>query len=65
MSGGGTKAGGSDYMLQFLLPRIVTENIMCHGFAPEATPRYRNEFLVRESGTTVVEQRAESAHRAR
>jgi RHH-type proline utilization regulon transcriptional repressor/proline dehydrogenase/delta 1-pyrroline-5-carboxylate dehydrogenase len=47
MSGGGTKAGGSDYLLQFLLPRIVTENIMRHGFAPEETPRYRAEFLVR------------------
>ena len=35
MSGGGTKAGGADYLLQFLLPRVVTENIMRHGFAPE------------------------------
>ncbi len=65
MSGGGTKAGGSDYLLQFLLPRIVTENIMRHGFAPEATPRYRDEFLVRQPGTTVVEKRAESANRDR
>ena len=56
MSGGGTKAGGSDYLLQFLLPRVVTENIMRHGFAPEATPRYRDEFLVRQPGTTVVEK---------
>ena len=45
MSGGGTKAGGSDYLLQFLLPRVVTENIMRHGFAPETTPKYREEFL--------------------
>jgi RHH-type proline utilization regulon transcriptional repressor/proline dehydrogenase/delta 1-pyrroline-5-carboxylate dehydrogenase len=44
MSGGGTKAGGTDYLLQFLLPRVVTENIMRHGFAPETTPQYRNEF---------------------
>lgn len=44
MSGGGTKAGGSDYLLQFLLPRVVTENIMRHGFAPETTPMYRAEF---------------------
>ena len=28
MSGGGTKAGGGDYLLQFLVPRVVTENIM-------------------------------------
>ena len=55
MSGGGTKAGGGDYLLQFLIPRIVTENIMRHGFAPEETPRYRDEFLVRRPGTTEVE----------
>jgi RHH-type transcriptional regulator, proline utilization regulon repressor / proline dehydrogenase / delta 1-pyrroline-5-carboxylate dehydrogenase len=45
MSGGGTKAGGSDYLLNFVVPRVVTENIMRHGFAPEATPEYRREFL--------------------
>src|SRR5213592_3718734 len=45
MSGGGTKAGGADYLLQFLLPRVVTENIVRHGFAPEKTPEYRGEFL--------------------
>jgi len=47
MSGGGTKAGGEDYLLQFVLPRVVTENIMRHGFAPEETPQYRDEFRVR------------------
>jgi RHH-type proline utilization regulon transcriptional repressor/proline dehydrogenase/delta 1-pyrroline-5-carboxylate dehydrogenase len=47
MSGGGTKAGGEDYLLHFLLPRVVTENIMRHGFAPEETPQYRDEFLCR------------------
>src|SRR5438034_1693431 len=45
MSGGGTKAGGEDYLLHFLLPRVVTENITRHGFAPEQTPEYRDEFL--------------------
>ncbi len=45
MSGGGTKAGGADYLLQFLVPRVVTENITRHGFAPEQTPEYRDEFL--------------------
>src|SRR5881409_3449340 len=45
MSGGGTKAGGKDYLLQFLLPRVVTENITRHGFAPEETQQYRDEFL--------------------
>ena len=45
MSGSGTKAGGEDYLLNFLVPRVVTENIMRHGFAPEETPLYRDEFL--------------------
>ena len=45
MSGAGTKAGGKDYLLNFVLPRIVTENIMRHGFAPEETPLQRDEFL--------------------
>jgi RHH-type proline utilization regulon transcriptional repressor/proline dehydrogenase/delta 1-pyrroline-5-carboxylate dehydrogenase len=47
MSGGGTKAGGADYLLQFLVPRVVTENVTRHGFAPEETPLYRDEFRVR------------------
>ena len=46
MSGGGTKAGGEDYLLQFVVPRVVTENITRHGFAPEETPLYRDEFRV-------------------
>jgi RHH-type proline utilization regulon transcriptional repressor/proline dehydrogenase/delta 1-pyrroline-5-carboxylate dehydrogenase len=45
MSGGGSKAGGADYLLHFLLPRVVTENVTRHGFAPEETSRYRDEFL--------------------
>jgi RHH-type transcriptional regulator, proline utilization regulon repressor / proline dehydrogenase / delta 1-pyrroline-5-carboxylate dehydrogenase len=44
MSGGGTKAGGGDYLLQFLVPRVVTENIMRHGFAPDTTPEFRPAF---------------------
>jgi RHH-type proline utilization regulon transcriptional repressor/proline dehydrogenase/delta 1-pyrroline-5-carboxylate dehydrogenase len=35
MSGGGTKAGGPDYLQNFLLPRVVTENTVRRGFAPE------------------------------
>lgn len=34
MSGSGSKAGGVDYLLQFLLPRTITENTMRRGFAP-------------------------------
>src|SRR5438093_913042 len=45
MSGGGTKAGGEDYLLHFLLPRVVTENISRHGLAPEKAPEHRDEFL--------------------
>ena len=44
MSGAGTKAGSGDYLLQFLVPRVVTENIMRHGFAPDTTPQFRSEF---------------------
>lgn len=44
MSGGGTKAGGADYLLQFVVPRVVTENIMRHGFAPDTTPEFREAF---------------------
>lgn len=35
MSGIGSKAGGPDYLLQFLEPRTVTENTVRRGFAPE------------------------------
>jgi RHH-type proline utilization regulon transcriptional repressor/proline dehydrogenase/delta 1-pyrroline-5-carboxylate dehydrogenase len=34
MSGIGSKAGGPDYLLQFLEPRVVTENTLRRGFAP-------------------------------
>jgi RHH-type proline utilization regulon transcriptional repressor/proline dehydrogenase/delta 1-pyrroline-5-carboxylate dehydrogenase len=34
MSGVGTKAGGPDYLLHFMDPRVVTENTMRRGFAP-------------------------------
>ncbi len=34
MSGVGSKAGGHDYLLQFVEPRAVTENTMRRGFAP-------------------------------
>jgi RHH-type transcriptional regulator, proline utilization regulon repressor / proline dehydrogenase / delta 1-pyrroline-5-carboxylate dehydrogenase len=34
MSGVGSKAGGPDYLLHFLLARTVTEQVMRRGFAP-------------------------------
>jgi RHH-type proline utilization regulon transcriptional repressor/proline dehydrogenase/delta 1-pyrroline-5-carboxylate dehydrogenase len=35
MSGVGSKAGGADYLLQFVEPRAIAENTMRRGFAPE------------------------------
>ena len=35
MSGIGSKAGGPDYLLQFVVPRTITENTLRRGFAPE------------------------------
>ena len=37
MSGIGSKAGGPDYLLQFMEPRTITENTMRRGFAPNLT----------------------------
>ena len=34
LSGIGSKAGGSDYLLQYVLPKTITENTMRRGFAP-------------------------------
>ena len=34
-SGIGSKAGGPDYLLQFVEPRVVTENTMRHGLVVE------------------------------
>ncbi len=34
MSGIGSKAGGPDYLLQFMEPQTITENTLRHGFAP-------------------------------
>ena len=35
LSGIGSKAGGKDYLLQFVEPCVVTENTMRRGFAPD------------------------------
>jgi len=37
MSGIGSKAGGPDYLLQYLQPRTVTENLARRGFVPSDT----------------------------
>ena len=35
LSGTGTKAGGPDYLLSFVEPRVITENTMRHGLVVE------------------------------
>jgi RHH-type proline utilization regulon transcriptional repressor/proline dehydrogenase/delta 1-pyrroline-5-carboxylate dehydrogenase len=35
LSGVGSKAGGPDYLLQFLTARTITENTLRHGFTPQ------------------------------
>ena len=34
MSGAGTKAGGAEYLENFLVPRVISENCLRRGFAP-------------------------------
>ncbi|MBI4005340.1 MAG: bifunctional proline dehydrogenase/L-glutamate gamma-semialdehyde dehydrogenase [Gammaproteobacteria bacterium] len=36
MSGLGSKAGGPDYLLQFVIPQTITENTLRRGYAPGA-----------------------------
>jgi len=43
LSGIGSKAGGPDYLLQFLIPRVITENTMRRGFAPMADNEAKGE----------------------
>ncbi|MBM4263310.1 MAG: aldehyde dehydrogenase family protein [Deltaproteobacteria bacterium] len=39
LSGIGSKAGGPDYLLQFLEPRTISENTLRHGFMPPEQTR--------------------------
>ena len=39
MSGGGTKAGGPDYLLNFMFPKVVAENVLRRGSAPQHSRR--------------------------
>ena len=45
LSGIGTKAGGTDYLREFLLTRTVTENTMRRGFAPDLDLPASQEIL--------------------
>ena len=38
LSGVGSQAGGPDYLQQFVVPRVVTENTLRRGFAPQRPP---------------------------
>jgi RHH-type proline utilization regulon transcriptional repressor/proline dehydrogenase/delta 1-pyrroline-5-carboxylate dehydrogenase len=49
LSGIGTKAGGCDYLNEFLLHRCVTENTMRRGFAPEGDTMGAGAVLEAES----------------
>jgi RHH-type proline utilization regulon transcriptional repressor/proline dehydrogenase/delta 1-pyrroline-5-carboxylate dehydrogenase len=40
MSGIGDKAGGPHYLPQFMEPRVISENTMRRGFAPEGHPEH-------------------------
>ncbi|QYM79444.1 proline dehydrogenase family protein [Horticoccus luteus] len=44
MSGGGTKAGGREYLENFLFPRLIAENVLRRGFTPvEAQPARQSD----------------------
>jgi len=43
LSGVGNKAGGPDYLLQFVEPRTVTENTLRRGFAPGLYPQDKED----------------------
>ena len=38
LPGLGAKAGGADYLTQFMVPRTITEHTLRRGFAPSAEP---------------------------
>jgi RHH-type proline utilization regulon transcriptional repressor/proline dehydrogenase/delta 1-pyrroline-5-carboxylate dehydrogenase len=43
LSGIGSKAGGPDYLLQFLEPRTISENTLRHGFVPPQELKARED----------------------
>ena len=45
MSGVGSKAGGPDYLLQFMVPRNVAESTLRRGFAPTGPSSHNPSFL--------------------
>jgi RHH-type proline utilization regulon transcriptional repressor/proline dehydrogenase/delta 1-pyrroline-5-carboxylate dehydrogenase len=58
MSGVGSKAGGADYLLQFVDPRVITENTMRQGFVPDSSDDATGDGPIREPGAPVVTDRS-------
>ena len=61
MSGGGTKAGGREYLQNFLVPRVITENCLRRGFAPPGAGLVRGERR-RQIASTLQWVRYASTH---
>jgi RHH-type proline utilization regulon transcriptional repressor/proline dehydrogenase/delta 1-pyrroline-5-carboxylate dehydrogenase len=45
LSGIGSKAGGPDYLLQFMEPRVITENTLRRGFAPRSSEEHSTSLV--------------------
>jgi RHH-type proline utilization regulon transcriptional repressor/proline dehydrogenase/delta 1-pyrroline-5-carboxylate dehydrogenase len=58
-SGVGSKAGGPDYLKQFLVARVWTENIVRQGFAPIQTPAQAED--AGDSSPSAAPKKAKSA----
>ena len=54
MSGVGSKAGGSEYLLQFVEPRASAENTMRRGFAPESFTTLLQSWNSRSSSALIT-----------
>ena len=50
LSGVGSKAGGPDYLLQFVEPRVVTENTVRQGFAPPSSDQASTDQASTDQG---------------
>jgi RHH-type proline utilization regulon transcriptional repressor/proline dehydrogenase/delta 1-pyrroline-5-carboxylate dehydrogenase len=58
MSGVGSKAGGADYLLQFVDPRVITENTMRQGFVPDSSDDATADGPIREPDAGAVPERS-------
>ena len=62
MSGIGSKAGGPDYLLQFVLPRTVTENTMRRGFSPDALAQAQKRLTQKRLSTPPATELPSMSH---